>query len=135
MSHYTLLKTQIEDVEVLIEALSDMGFDTVEYHETPQPLVGWLGDKREQAAEVIVRKRYVGASSNDIGFSRQSDSRYLAMISEFDRTQHNDAWLKKLSQRYAYRKARKTLSAQNFDLVEEMIDETGSIRMVVRRMA
>ena len=53
MSHYTVVDTQIVSAEHLAQALEDMGFDEVEVHEQPQPLRGWLGDTREQKANVI----------------------------------------------------------------------------------
>jgi hypothetical protein len=135
MSHYTTLATAIVSAEHLVAALHDLGFDEVERHDTPQPLVGWLGDTRGNKAEVIIRRRHVGIASNDIGFARTGDGRFEALISDFDRARHGPEWLGRLTQRYAYRVARDTLAAQDFDLVEESMDEDRTIRMTVRRMA
>lgn len=135
MSHYTVLQTKIQDTRLLVQALEDLGFAEVEVHTAAQPLVGWLGDSREQRAEVIVRREHVGPGSNDIGFARRADGSFEALISEFDRDTYDHLWLGRLTQRYAYRKARETLAAQDFDLVEEEIDQDGRIRCTVRRVA
>ena len=135
MSHYTVLQTEIHDARILVEALGDLGFQDVELHETPQALVGFEGDRRLESAEVIIRRRHISAGSNDIGFARQPDGRFEAIISDFDRADYDRLWLGRLTQRYAYRAARETLAAQDFDLVEEEVDQMGTIRCTVRRMA
>ena len=135
MSHYTTLDTTIVSAEFLVQALADMGFADVEVHEVAQPLIGWRGDLRETQAEVIVRRRHLGRSSNDIGFARNAEGRFEALISEFDRRRYDQAWLGKLTQRYAYRVARDNLAKQDFTLVEESMDDDRTIRMTVRRMA
>ena len=135
MSHYTVLQTRLHDTRLLLESLADLGFIDVELHETPQPLVGWRGDFRQQRAEVIIRRRHVGQASNDIGFARRPDGSFEAIISDYDRERYDEAWLGQLNQRYAYRLTRETLAGQDFDLVQEEIDEQGTIRCTVRRMA
>lgn len=135
MSHYTVLQTRIHDTRLLLEALADLGFTEVELHQTPQPLVGWQGDIRAQTAEVIIRREQIGPASNDIGFARRPDGSFEAIISEFDSERFDEAWLGRLSQRYAYRLTRETLAGQDFDLVEEEIDAQGTIRCTVRRVA
>lgn len=135
MSHYTLLQTRIHDTRLLVESLADLGFGDVEVHDLPQPLVGWRGDLRQQRAEVIIRRKHVGQASNDIGFARRPDGSFEAIISEYDRDRYDEAWLGQLSQRYAYRMTRETLAGQDFDLVQEDIDDQGTIRCTVRRMA
>lgn len=135
MSHYTTLQTRISDIETLVEALADMGFEDVEVFDQARPLVGWLGDRRSQGAEVIIRRCHVGQASNDIGFTRGADGTFEALISEYDRSSYDHAWLGRLAQRYAYRKTRKALSAEGFDLVAEAMDDSRRIHMTVRRMA
>ena len=39
-----------------------------EVHIEPQHLQGYQGDNRAQKAHIIVRRKYVGGSSNDLGF-------------------------------------------------------------------
>lgn len=86
-------------------------------------MYGYKGDKREQIAEVIIRKKYIGSSSNDIGFKLQEDGTYEAIISEFDKNKYNEKWLDSLSQRYARNFGVRQLEEQGFFIEsEEMID-------------
>ena len=67
MSHFTRIKTRITEAKALVMALADVGFKTVEDHEAAQPLYGYQGDQRAQTAEVIIRRKFIGRASNDIG--------------------------------------------------------------------
>jgi hypothetical protein len=134
VSHFTTLRTQITDTDALVAALADMGYDEVEVHDEAQPLIGYLGDTRRQRAHVIVRRRHVGRVSNDIGFERQADGHFTAVISDYDRPRHGEAWLARLTARHAYHAAATTLAAQGFDLVDEQTDRDGTVRLVLRRV-
>lgn len=134
MSHYAQLETQLHSRDHLVHALVDLGFTHVEVYDQPQPLVGWQGDSRQQKAEVIIRRQHVGACSNDLGFARDSDGNYRALISDFDSFRFNGAWLNRLHQRYAYHVSRERLADQGFDLVAEEQTDDGSIRLTLRRM-
>ena len=94
MSHFTSIKTQIKNRDALVKALADVGFARVEVHETGQPLYGFQGDVRPEKAEVIVRRKYLGAASNDIGFKQQKDGQFEAIISAYDRAyRYSRQWL------------------------------------------
>jgi len=133
MSHFTTIKTQIKDSIALVKALGDVGFKTVEVHETPQHLYGFQGDIRPDTAEVIVRRKYIGAASNDIGFQRQADGTYQAIISEYDRHQYSQTWLNTLTQRYGYHQLLETATNQGFAVEQQEVLEDGTIRVVVGR--
>jgi hypothetical protein len=135
VSHFTRLKTRLTDQPALVRALADVGYKLVETHDTPQTLYGYRGDKRAEQAEVIVRRKYVGQASNDIGFRRTADGSFEAIISAFDRRKHSRAWLDRLTQRYAYHVARAKLQEQGFDLVSEETAKDGRIHLVLRRLA
>ena len=134
MSHYTRLKTHMVSAEHLVRALRDMGFKDVEIHETPQQLMGYEGSYREDRAQVIVRKKYLGPASNDMGFRKDEEGRFVAVISDYDRGAYGSSWLKSLYQRYAYHVAHDKLGQQNFDVVSEETQDDGTVRLVLRRM-
>jgi hypothetical protein len=103
MSHYTLIKTQIREVQVLLRSLQEMGFRQVEWHEQAQHLFGYEGDQRAETAEVIIRRQFVGAMANDVGFKRTESGEFQAIISEYDRrTRCNAAFLQELNFHYNY---------------------------------
>jgi hypothetical protein len=133
MSHFTCIKTQIKDKDALVQALADVGFKNVEVHETAQHLYGYQGDIRPQKAEVIIRRQDIGRASNDIGFKRQNDGQFEAIISEYDRCQYSHEWLNHVTQRYGYHALMATAPAQGFSVEEEETLEDGTIRVVVAR--
>ncbi|HBB33025.1 MAG TPA: hypothetical protein DDZ80_06720 [Cyanobacteria bacterium UBA8803] len=133
MSHFTSIKTQIKQVDALVKALADVGFNQVEVHDTAQPLYGYQGDVRPQTAEVIVRRQYIGSASNDIGFKRQEDGQFEAIISEYDRTNYSQDWLNRLTQRYGYHGLMATAPAEGFTVEEDETLADGTIRVVVAR--
>ena len=133
MSHFTCIKTQIKNRDALVKALADIGFKEVEVHETAQHLYGYQGDVRAQTAELIIRRKYLGSASNDIGFKRQKDGQFEAIISEYDRHRYSQDWLNGLTQRYGYHALMATVPAQSFTVEEEQTLEDGTIRVVVTR--
>jgi hypothetical protein len=135
MSHFTVLRTQVTDVDALVKALEDVGFKHAEVHTTAQHLYGFQGDVRPQTAEVIIRRKYIGRLSNDIGFKRREDGTFDAIISDYDRAKYSQEWLNRLTQRYAYHVARAKLTEQGFALVSEEVQEGARIHLVLRRMA
>ncbi len=133
MSHFTSIKTQIKDKEALIKALADVGLKNIEIHETAQSLYGFQGDVRPETAEVIIRRKYVGSSSNDIGFKLQDDGQFQAIISEYDRGRYNQQWLGKVMQRYGYYTLMASAQEQGFTVEEDEVMEDGMVRVVVAR--
>ncbi len=105
MSHYSVCKTKITRKGTLIKALQtiDNGkwANAVEVYDVADNLVGYQGDKRKDKANLIIRRKNVGSSSNDIGFVLAEDGTYQAIISDYDSGRHNAAWLDKLNQTYA----------------------------------
>lgn len=111
MSAYSTNKTIFKEQELLLCALAEMGFDAskVEVNTEAKQLYDYHGnathytDKNGDKAEIIIRRQFIGGSSNDIGFKRSADGTYSAIISAFDRGSmgYNNQWLGKLSAAYA----------------------------------
>lgn len=135
MSQYLNMATQIVSGKHLVKALKDVGFNQVEVYKTAQPLRGFMGDTRVDTAEIIIRKKYVGNASNDIGFKLGPRGRFTAIISEYDQKRYNAVWLNRLTQRYAYHVAMDKLQEEGFDLVEESVQADQTIHLTLRKMA
>lgn len=133
MSHFTSIRTQIKNIEPLIKALADLGFKDIEVYQKAQNLYGYQGDIREDTAEVIIRRKYIGSASNDIGFKRQEDGSFKAIISEYDRAKYSQKWVNLLTQRYGYHCLMDTAPLEGFSIEEEETLEDGTIRVVVAR--
>jgi len=108
MSAYITLVTPMTDRQCLLAALADLGFgpQKVEVHEDVTELVGYAGDRRQSRAHVVIRRRFVGTSSNDIGFEL-TPTGYQAHVSDFDRSRYGADWLSELGGRYEVHHAAK----------------------------
>ena len=101
MSKYLVFKEYVlKDRRLLLAALADLGYTEVEEGDA-LPLYGYQGDRRPETAEIVVRRRYLGAASNDLGFARTPDG-YVPIVSEYDqRTLHGGQFLAKLRTAYS----------------------------------
>ncbi len=133
MSAYTSIRTRLVSREHLARALRELGFDQVEVHDAPVTLIGIGGEQRQSRAEVVIRRVHIGRLSNDIGFVRDSQGFFQALVSEYDQDRFGTPWLMKLNQRYAYAVAREQLHEQGFELIEEQLDERETMRLTLRR--
>ncbi|MGW1023472.1 DUF1257 domain-containing protein [Streptomyces sp. NPDC002577] len=133
MSHYTRVRTTLRDQKTLVQTLKKLGFTHVESHDEPQALYGYLGDQRSQTAEVIIRRKYVGAASNDIGFARTSDGSFQAVISDYDSSRYGKAWLRKLTSTYGHETALSFAEENGYEVVTEETDKDGAVRLTLRR--
>ena len=85
--------------DLLVAALADLGYSNIEEGEA-LPLYGYHGDRRPETAALVIRRRYVGSSSNDLGFARTAQG-YVPIVSEYDqRTLHGGQFLVKLRTAY-----------------------------------
>jgi len=136
MSAYVGCETEIADQESLLEALVELGIprDRIEVHEVARSLYGYQGDVRSQKAHVIVRRRDVGAASNDIGFERMEDGRFKTWVSEYDVLRGLGREIKKghLLATYAKRQALRTAAKRKARSVK-CTTENGRIRIRIRR--
>lgn len=132
MSHYTEMALEIKCREDLLNALADLGFPAskVEVHDEPVNLIGYHGDTRKQVAQVIIRRRYVGRLSNDIGFEETSAG-WQSHISEYDSGHYNAEWQDHLKQRCGYHAAvREMEQVSGYRKIEEKVLEDGSIQLL-----
>ncbi len=100
MSKYLLFsEIVLKDRALLLGALADLGYTEVE-EGTALPLYGYHGDRRRETAALVVRRRHLGPSSNDLGFARTPEG-YVPIISEYDqRALHGGRFLVKLRTAY-----------------------------------
>jgi hypothetical protein len=97
-----------------------MGFppQAIQKHEEAVQLEGYHGDKRQEKANIVIPRKYVGSASNDLGF-KKVNGKYEATISEYDRGRFGDVWMKKLKQKYAARKVAKLARQNGFTLASK----------------
>lgn len=85
------------DPDCMVLGLGEMGFTDVEVHEVPQALIGYHGDTRAEKAHIIIRRKHISRSSNDVGFFIRPDGKIEAIISDYDRHRFDQKWLGRLT--------------------------------------
>lgn len=100
MSKYlTFTDVVFTNKALLLGALADLGYADVEQGEGLR-LYGYQGDVRKESAEIVVRRRFIGSASNDLGFARTAEG-YTPIISEYDqRTLHDGKFVARLRAAY-----------------------------------
>lgn len=126
MSHFSRINTQMSDKKFVLMALKDLGFS---YEEGEQEVIGFGGQKTQVDIRVPLKMSY------DVGLRKKGNSYELVADWFGVRGINQKDFTKKLVQRYAYHATREKLQAQGFAMVEEKTEETGQIRIVLRRMA
>lgn len=104
MSAYITLKTPMVDETCLIAAIEDAGVkrSALEISTQPVPLRGW---RRDQMANIILRKEITGDAFNDVGFL-STPTGYTAILSD-DHPRFGRAWLNRIHEHYKARWAEK----------------------------
>ena len=137
MSKFLELRTTLADERYLVEALRELGYQP-EISREGKPLIGYLGDERVERAHIIIRRRQLDSASNDIGFARDGNGVYQAIISEYDRgIGFNDAWLGRLAQVYKELQTMAVAKAKGYvfkgrEVVETPQGKTVRLRFAVR---
>jgi len=115
MSAFKKIQCTIVDKSSLLDALKELDL-TPEVHESPVNLNGYLGDRRNNKAEIVIpraelNKQFTGAS-NDFGFSFNGKS-YDMICSEYDNSLKVP---QRILQAYAKVVIQKELAKQRFNV-------------------
>ncbi len=105
MSLYCQVQTQFKNESALVEALMETGKWTkgqIDIYQTASHLFGYKGDQRPEVANVIIKRQFMSGASNDIGFIKNEDGTYSAIVSQYDKKKYNDVWMQTLKANYAY---------------------------------
>lgn len=135
LSHYNVIKTQLKNKDSLIKALAKLGFgaDKLKVHETAQQLEGYMGDKRKQTAEIVIPRKHVGRGANDIGFKKQEDGTYQAIISDYDggkgHGRYGTKWRQQLNKHYNIEQSKKAFTANGWSY-QEKVDQKGRVQLI-----
>ena len=134
MSEYTEVELEIKDPECLKAALLELGYK-FEEHKEPQKLKGYQGDDRDQKAHIIVRRKYVGSSANDVGFLKDG-KHYKMIISEFDRHAGSQSvnFMSKLKQTYTKHVILKKTKSMGYRVSSQTTLSDGRIKIRVSEM-
>ena len=124
----TFTDTAFKDRECLLNALSECGYGTVE-EGASLSLYGYQGDKRAETAQIVVRRKFIGSASNDLGFQK-TENGYVPVISEYDqRYIMQGKFLTTLRTNYNLKSAEKLARNLRGTLHKERIGSTIKIRI------
>lgn len=120
MSHFTTIKIQIKNGEVLKEILQELGYQ-VKCNTTVR---GYQGNTTQ--AEYVIRQK----NGYDLGFRRNGE--VYEIVSDFWGAKINQKeFVNSISQKYAHRTLMNSVQEQGFDIEEEEVLEDGTVRVVV----
>ncbi len=122
MSHFTTIKVQIADGEVLHNSLSDLGYAV----EQQAMVRGYQGNKTQ--ADYVIRQ----ANGYDLGFRRGSQG-YELVADFWGAGIEPVPFVNQITQAYAHRMLLKTVQAQGFMVESQESLADGTVRVVVGR--
>ncbi len=125
MSHFSQIKTQIRNLESLQSALSDLG---IEWKPGASEVRGYRG--QTHAAELAIEQD----NGYDLGFKwNGKEYELVADLQYWQQDLTVEGFLRKITQRYAYRTVLKETEKIGFQVAEQQENTDGSIRLVVQR--
>lgn len=124
MSHFTTIKVQIKNGEVLRQSLEELGYQV----KCNTVVRGYRGDTTQ--AEYVIRQN----NNYDLGFRRNGEN-YELVADFWGANINQQTFVNALTQKYAHKTLMATVQNQGFSIEEEEILEDGTVRVVVGRWA
>nr|BDA97401.1 hypothetical protein [Cryptomonas sp. NIES-345]BDA98362.1 hypothetical protein [Cryptomonas sp. NIES-1327] len=123
MSHFSKIKTNLKDLELLKISLSDLG---IVFDDTSEIIEG----TEKQYIDLVIKQ----PNKYDIGFSWNGNEYQLITDIQFwQQSCPIDMFLNRLTQRYAYNSINKTCESKGFQMVEELKQANGSVKLTLQR--
>lgn len=122
MSHFTTIKVQIKNGEILHQVLQDLGYQV----EINTNLRGYMGE--------ITNAEYVIGQSNgyDLGFRIEGEN--YELVADFWGAKINkQEFINRISQKYAHKTLMESIQSEGFNVEEEEVLEDVTVRVVVGR--
>ncbi|UBF26338.1 DUF1257 domain-containing protein [Kovacikia minuta CCNUW1] len=122
MSHFSRIKVQIKNGEILHEVLQELGYSV----DCNAQVRGYQGDKTQ--AEYVIRR----SNGYDLGFRRRDGDDHYELIADFwgTRIKQQD-FLNPILQKYAHKTLMANVQAQGFDVESQETLEDGTVRVVI----
>ncbi len=120
MSHFTTIKVEIKNGEILHQVLQECGYQV----ESQTNVRGYQGNTTE--AEYVIRQ----SNGYDLGFRRNGEN--YEIVADFWGAKINQRdFINKISQKYAHKTLMQSVQEQGFDIETEEILDDGTVRVVV----
>ncbi|MFM6753926.1 MAG: DUF1257 domain-containing protein [Dolichospermum sp.] len=120
MSHFTTIKVEIKQGEVLLQVLQELGYQV----EQNTQVRGYMGDKTN--AEYVIRQ----ANGYDLGFRKNGEG--YELVADFWGAEINQQeFINNISQKYAHKTLMETIQTEGFNVEEEEVLADGTLRVIV----
>jgi hypothetical protein len=131
MSHFTKCALKMTNLEAIKRALADLELKYVEGEQGQSVLVrGYRGDTLNAAISIDMGRYDIGVIANQDG-TYDITADWWGV--ETTKGISEDEFKNKLSQRYQYHNVKQACEAKGYAVEEEVNEEDGSIRLVVRK--
>ena len=127
MSHFSTVKTELRQLEPLVQALKDLGYSP---DQGERPVRGYRG--QTVTADLAVAMDNGG----DLGFRLNEKTGAYELVTDLDlwkQTIPVERFLSKLTQSYALNTVLKASGIEGFQVAEQQVKQDGSIELVVTR--
>ena len=127
MSHFSTVKTELRQLDPLVQALKDMGYPP---EQGVRPVRGYQG--QTVTADLAVTMQVGG----DLGFRWNAQSGAYELVTDLDLWKQQipiERFLAKLTQRYALNTVLAATANEGFQVAEQTQAQDGSIELVVTR--
>ena len=127
MSHFSTVKTELRQIDPLVQALNDLGYSP---DQGERPVRGYRG--QTVTADLAVAMDNGG----DLGFRLNEKTGAYELVTDLDlwkQTIPVERFLSKLTQRYALNTVLKASGIEGFQVAEKQVKQDGSIELVVTR--
>ena len=120
MSHFTTIKVQIKQCEVLLQVLKELGYQV----EQNTQVRGYMGDKTN--AEYVIKQ----SNGYDLGFRKNGEG--YELVADFWGAEINQQeFVNNISQKYAHKTLMETIQTEGFNVEEEEVLADGTVRVIV----
>ena len=121
MSHFTKVKTQLQDLDTVKRALIELG-----YNVSQGKVRGYGGQTAN--APVVVKL----SSGMEIGF--QKEGKFVQLVADFwGQSIDRDQFVSQVTQRYAYLTIVDQAEKQGWQVMTDEVQQDGSVRLVMQR--
>ena len=125
MSHFTKIKTKLYDRATIEKSLADLN---IEWKTGTEKIRGY--NNQEHDADIVISQN----NNHDIGFKwNNTEYELVADLMFWDQAYSVDKFLNQLHQRYAFNLITKVSEEQGLEFVESENQESGTIRLVLRK--
>jgi hypothetical protein len=122
MSHFTTIKVQIKQGQILHQVLQELGYEV----EQNTKVRGYIGNTTQ--AEYVIRQK----NGYDLGFRKQGEN--YELVADFWGAKINqEEFVNNITQKYAHKTLMETIQTEGFNIEEEEVLEDGTVRVIVGR--